>query len=452
MSVTAKCILAGFLSAFCFLVACEFPERPTILRISKAPVFRPSTLDEVKTVEQALFAVISATRDHLHLPAVDPLIVYTYRNKASFALFGPGQQVSIDVSNIAAAATKNEMHVNIGAMKDLPLGHFLEIFAHEYAHNLQYAATSKPEPIPTWFSEGFAGWVAAGVLHSLGWQDYEISLHRTLRELTHHREIVPYLSWLENPKSWNNQSKRTKGAVRTYVPATVAVQRLIQRGGLSAVTNYFRTARFDKAFGLSLNEFSTQFDNYVAQLGAEKEVPFEMDMPNWKINDQWLYARKLSGKIIRVERKIVKETPFRGVPCFVVNVGNEQILYTQDSLNPLVNMEDGKLITSRDKPNAVLNWPLTQGKQWRNSYKFEDFKRGNGGVIDQSMVVSNLEKVKVSAGVFDSAKVEAYDAATGRLVAEFWYSPKAKWMVKTRLYVGIDGFTEDELIGFSFAD
>jgi len=450
MSVAAKCNLVCVLVAFCFISACEFPERPTVQRISKAPNFRPSHFDQVKNVEQALFAVISATRD-LGLPAVDPLIVYTYKNHASFTLFGPGQQLSIDVSNIAAAATSNEMHVNLGAMKDdFSLGHFLEVFAHEYGHNLHYAAASLP--VPTWFTEGFAGWVAARVLHSLGWQDYEVSLHRSLSEISHHREIVPYLSWLENPKSWMNQASKPKGAVRTYVPSTVAVHRLIQREGLSAVMNYFRTARFDDTFGISLHEFSAQFDEFVAQLRTEKEVAFKMEMPKWKINDRWLYARKIPGSNYRVERKILKEMAFRGVPCFVVSVGNEQVLYTRDSLSLLVNMEGGKLIISRNKPNVVLNWPLTQGKQWGNSYKFEDFKRKSGGVIEQSIVVSNLEKVRVSAGVFDSARVEAYDAKTGRLVAEFWYSPRVKWMVKTRLYVGIDGFTEDELMDFSFAD
>jgi hypothetical protein len=63
-----------------------------------------------------------------------------------------------------------------------------------------------------------------------------------------------------------------------------------------------------------------------------------------------------------------------------------------------------------------------------------------------------MEKVGVPAGVFDAIKVEAYDSKTGRLTAEYWYSPKAKWMVKARSYVDMEGFREDELVGFAVSE
>jgi hypothetical protein len=385
------------------------------------------------------------------------LTVYTYKNNASFARFGPGGTTSIDTSHIAAVANGNEIHVNMKAfkmegVKDFRWGHFLEALAHEYGHNLHHTVTTDPPPVPKWFSEGFAGWIAANVLQSLEWQDYNISLHRALRELAYHRDIPLSLSSLDDPKTWNDQSGKPKAAIKAYALATVALHGLIQREGLLAVMNYFQTGIFAVSFRVSWEEFVKDFDNYISELGIRKTVAFKIERPEWRIGDSWLHSRRVPGKITRLQREIIDEKLFRSVACFVIKQGEQEILYTKDTLSQLVNMEDGKLTTSRDKPNAVLNWPLEQGKEWRNSYKFEDLKKKTSGMVDRLMVVVNLETIKVSAGVFDTARVEAHDPETGRLVAEYWYSPKVKWMVKARSYDSIDGFTEDELVSFKVAE
>ncbi len=61
------------------------------------------------------------------------------------------------------------------------------------------------------------------------------------------------------------------------------------------------------------------------------------------------------------------------------------------------------------------------------------------------MVVTGMENVRVGAGEFQAIKIEAYGAVTGRLRAEYWYAPKAKWFVKTRTYSEEIGAMEEEL-------
>ena len=458
MAMTAKFALGSLCFVALFILSCDFPERPTVLTISNAPVFRPSNPNDVKTIEQVLSAVITVVQDDLRLPTVDPLTVYTYKNNLSFALFGPGREVSIDTFQVAAGAKGNEMHVKMTAVessgvKNLPLGHFLEVFAHEYAHNLHYTISANPPPVPKWFSEGFAGWVAANVLHSLGWQEYKVSLHRALREVAYHRDILLGLSSLDDPKIWSEQLVKPKGAIRTYVLATIAVNCLIQKEGLAAVMNYFKTGVFVSSFRISWEDFARDFDRYISETGVQKMVPFKTNKPDWKIGYTWLYARKVPGKTIQLQREVGKESLYRNEACFVVKEGGQEILVTKGTLSQVQNMQDGKVIWRADKPNLVMNWPLEQGKKWRNIYKFEDFQRGTSGVSDRLMVVPKVETIRVSAGVFDTAKVEAYDSETGRLVAEYWYSPEVKWMVKVRWYdVSVDGFREDELVSFKVED
>ena len=440
--------------AVLFVCLYEFPEPPTILTIENAPVFRPSSPSEIKTIEQALYTVITVVRDDLQLGAVDPLIVYTYKNNASFGRYGPGLRAGVDAAHIAAGATGNEIHINLAAfktqgLKESPVGQLLEVFAHEYAHNLHHAVIAQPPPVPNWFSEGFAGWVVARVLHSLGWQSYEISLHRATRELMHHQKSLSSLSALDDRARWNEQARSPNGAIKSYVLATVAVHRLIQKEGLEAVMNYFRTGIFASSFRVPWEEFVKEFDNYVQELRSSKTLAFRLQKPEWKIGDRWVYSRTVSGKNDRIGREVIKDTEFEGLPCFLVYEENENVLYTKDSLAQFVNFEDGKLVTRRNKPNMLLNWPLEQGKEWRNSYTFDDLKRQTSGVSDRLMTIPNLETIRVPAGLFDTAKVEAYDRDSGRLIAEYWYSPQVKWFVRARWYTAIEGFKEYELVSFS---
>jgi hypothetical protein len=204
-----------------FLVGCGFPERPKVIAISKTPVFRPSGPKEIKTPEEVMAAIITACRDDLGLPVVDPLQLYLYRNITSFAIYGFGwRTMPADVRHISAFANKNELHINLETPVTIPWGYWLELLAHEYGHNIHYEGTKDfhgtLHDSPRWVVEGFGQWVAARVLHSMKWQDYDVSVHRASRELLRHRDRLPQLLWLNDSRNWEGLANRPYAGIRTY--------------------------------------------------------------------------------------------------------------------------------------------------------------------------------------------------------------------------------------------
>ena len=422
--------------------------------MSNISVFRPAKPSQVNSAEQALSVVITVTRDELNLPVVEPVTLYTYKNNLAFAVFGLGIGTwEVDKVGIAGSAKHNEIHINMGAIPEIASPNFVELVAHEYGHNIQQLVSiNSVSLLPRWITEGFACWVAAKVLDSLKWQDYEISLHRALRELVQNSEVLSTLSWLDKAEIWNQQVLKPKGAIRTYVLAFVAVHRLIETEGMPALMNYFKTGVFDSSFRNSLDHFARDYDGFVTRLKEQTKLNFKMVKPTWKIGDSWLYSRKAPGTLTREKRQVIGETRFQNATYFDVKVGNEDILYTKNTLSQLLSIQEGRITSRRSKPSIVLNWPLEPEKVWRNSYRVEDLKRKINADIDHLMVVAKGEKITVSAGVFDTAKIEAYDSKTGRMVAEYWYSPETKSIVKFRSYVFVDGFREDELLDFTLAE
>jgi hypothetical protein len=167
-----------------------------------------------------------------------------------------------------------------------------------------------------------------------------------------------------------------------------------------------------------------------------------MRKPDWKIGYRWNYEQTLSGKKTTLLAQINKEDSFRGRLVFLVKFGDSEELYDKDTLGFVATTKNGKLTTYRDEPNRMLDWPLRAGKEWKNTFKLQDFETKQMDVIDRKMVVASLEEITVPAGRFLAAKIEAYNNESGRLMAEYWYAPAAKWFVKTINYNAENGFIQ----------
>jgi len=94
-----------------------------------------------------------------------------------------------------------------------------------------------------------------------------------------------------------------------------------------------------------------------------------------------------------------------------------------------------------------FSWPLEVGKEWSNKYRLEKPMEKSSVTFARRSLVVGVEEVNVPAGTFQTLKVEHYDPNSGILSAEYWYSPKVKWFVKSRIYRR-DGASEAELIGY----
>jgi hypothetical protein len=429
---------------------CDVPERPKVVTISKAPTFRPSSPKEVQTVEQALTAIITVCRDDLALPEIDPLYVLLYKNTASFAFYGFGwRTLSFDVDNLVASAAGNTIHVNLKKTAERPWGTLLAVLAHEYGHNVHYRVTGDKLRGTAWFTEGFGDWVATRVLDALGWQSYSLTLHRAKREISRHRNLGLGLYSLRSSQDWKAALQKPQGYIRTYSLALVAVDRVIKEKGLTGALKYLKSGDFGSTFGVSYNDIEAEFEKALLESEPPRNSNFSISKPQWKLGAQWTYEEVGPGKKTTVFKQVTKEDFYHGIPGFVVKVDNEEVFYTKETLGLVATVKDGKVSTNRDRPNEFFAWPLEAAKQWKNNYTLEDLDRKETGVIDRLMVAPNMEEVRVPAGTFQAVKIEAYDNKSGRLDAEYWYSPTAKWFVKSINYGMADGFVrEQRLVSF----
>jgi hypothetical protein len=433
------------------LIGCGFPERPKVVTISKALAFRPSTPKEVQTVEQAMAAIITVCRDDLGLPVVDPLYVHLYKNAASFASYSRGwTTLPIDVGNVIASARENKIHLNIEKTNERPWGALVGLLAHEFAHNVDYRiAPGGNRRGVRWFAEGFGHWVAARVLDALGWQSYDVTLHQAKRELARHRDLILGLSWLRDNRYWESVLQKPKGYIRTYSLAFVAVDRLIKKKGLTSAIEYIKTADFEGSFNESQVAYKADLWSSVAGFEQLERSSFAIHKPDWKVGYEWTYEERLPGTRATLRKQVIKADSIHNTPVFVVKVDNEEEFYTKKTLGIIATKKNGNLSTERDKPNEFFSWPMEAGKEWRNTYTIRDLENKGSGVIDRLMVIGNMEEVNVPAGTFGAAKIEAYDNRSGRLEAEYWYSPTAKWFVRAVNYGVADGFArERSLVSF----
>jgi hypothetical protein len=171
-----------------------------------------------------------------------------------------------------------------------------------------------------------------------------------------------------------------------------------------------------------------------------------MQKPNWTVGDQWVYEEKSPEARRTLVREVVREDAFQAIPSYVVKRANEESFYTKETLGLITVMEEGKLTLRRDRSGQAFFWPLAVNKNWRNTYAEENLKEPSKDTIDLSMVISAIEEMTVPAGTFQAARIEAYDSKSGRLLFERWYSPQAKYYIKTRSYATKEGLVERDLI------
>src|SRR5580765_6006181 len=266
------------------ILGCDFPERPEVITISQPPSSRPAKPSDVKTVEEAMAAIMTVCREDLHLSIVDPIQVFLYKDTASFEAHGqPG------TTNTVAYAQGKKLHINLEKTRGKRWATserlaIVEILAHEYGHVIQNALATtgrKTDYWPIWFQEGFAVWVAAKILNSLGWQGYSVSLHRAQLELAHNRDLLTPLDGLDWLK-WHALAGKPKAYVKTYVLAFVADDRLISMGDFSATLQSLKTGDFAKIFHASPDAFQADFQNYLSNSNPPNNS-IAMQKPNWTV-------------------------------------------------------------------------------------------------------------------------------------------------------------------------
>ena len=102
-----------------FMAACGYPERPTVISISNLGTFRPASPRDIKSVEQALAAIITVCRDDLKFPPVQTFEANLYKNSQSFASYGVDWRMfPTDVARMTAFARGSKIHVDLQKVND----------------------------------------------------------------------------------------------------------------------------------------------------------------------------------------------------------------------------------------------------------------------------------------------------------------------------------------------
>ena len=142
--------------------------------------------------------------------------------------------------------------------------------------------------------------------------------------------------------------------------------------------------------------------------------------PTWKINDQWVYQRKMSdGKITYNWTLTVRETgvDFDGhkncyklqYQSFDPSTGQEDLemrsFQFYDENLVYLGLIKGSEIIRPYEGNLVnrFNWPLAPGKEWRQAW----YDRTPSGYPwpCQTILKSESDKVAIPAGQFDTVKI-----------------------------------------------
>lgn len=418
------------------------------IQITNAPYFKPKTPSEIKTIQDAMAAVITITSKELGLPVVDPLTLHLHKDTNAYAAGAgrTGRLPSEVVQFSAAVAQDLRIHVNMERVQGRPWSSQMKLLAHEYTHNIEYLFS----PLfrgSQWIREGFAEWVAWKVVDSLGWQLYATSVHRAKLEVGRQAKSLPSLTELEESNGWTTWTNQPNGSIHTYHLAFLAVDKLMATSGVAGMERYFSTQNFASGFGVSLRDLEKELKASLGVPAAAKPLVQKIEKPEWKVGQRWHYAWKAPGRSGSLTREILKEDQLDGVATYVVKVGNNEFYHSKQSLGLLAIALKGKLISKRSSPFEYFSWPLEGGKEWRDAYVLENLEQKSSRKFENLHVVSGFEELSVPAGTFESIKIDSYGLNSGALLAEHWYAPGAKWFVKLRDYVQ-DGVREEELTSF----
>jgi hypothetical protein len=444
----------AFTTCFLILLAfgCGYPERPKVITIASIHSFRPASPRDVKSVEEALAAIITVCRDDLKLPLVKSFEAKLYKNSQSFASFGVDWRAfPADVADVAAFADGTKMHIDLQKNNENSgWATFIWLLAHEYGHNIHYEVAGVIPETDRWFSEGFAEWVAAKTFDALGWQDYRHSIHRVTNETSRHLDLLPRLANIRASQAWHRTSGFTHGGIRTYSLALVAVDHLIQRKKLSSAVQLLSANVFNESFGTSYDQFDRDLSDYLTGQRLHSNDEDAIDPPRWNIGDKWSYELRRPGRKTIVEREFTRKDTFAGIPSYVLKTGTQEAFYATDSLALVATKTNGQYTYRVSNIDQVIYWPLRANNKWRNGFTREDTEVGATRSTRLSMRAVGFENVEVKAGTLKTLKIEASGYHSGLLLAEYWYSPEAKWFAKSRIYDRDFSLVEEELVSFKF--
>lgn len=243
---------------------------PVVVRYPN-PRIRPAVIiDGIFTADTAVASLMAVFTRLLGVPpfAVD---VHFYPGNRAFetALVGTGSTPALaraSAERLIAIGGHRRVLVNDARFDELEWPSRVQLLAHELVHALQYELTGgRRGTSEQWLREGFAEWMAIRAIDELGGIDRRAALARLEQVWRASRGAVPRFDEMMTFPQWVDVVARP--GVEPVALATLAVDVLIERHGVSAVVDYFRlfatreepAANFQQAFGDTRESFETSW-------------------------------------------------------------------------------------------------------------------------------------------------------------------------------------------------
>jgi hypothetical protein len=175
-------------------------------------------------------------------------------------------------------------------------------------------------------------------------------------------------------------------------------------------------------------------------------VPPSAPAPIWERGYEWKYRwSSLQGSGTFVW-EVARDELTSDVPQYVVKTGTREIVYRKADLAWLMERVGGAVETRATPASLGFTWPLAVGKEWEQTYTWENPGQGRTEERTRRYKVEGLVTVTVPAGTFQAFHVTSKDQ-TGRLVTEYWYSPEVRWWVREKALLSY-GFRDRELLEY----
>ena len=178
---------------------------------------------------------------------------------------------------------------------------------------------------------------------------------------------------------------------------------------------------------------------------AAEQAAIRMPRPVWQPGFSWIYLRtpeKTPDQKRTVEYKMLYRVRLEDGDHYVLLREGKEFFYSTDLG---FHMTRGQKVERENRPSFPAFRGLWQGQRsWEQRLDIlvaDQPPRVGGGAFH----VVGREKVTVPAGAFDAVHITYTEG--GKLNREYWYSPKAQWVVLEKVYWREGGWT-DELQSF----
>lgn len=223
--------------------------------------------------DAAVKAISAVMVEDLRLPRLDSVLtvyphVGTYEMGLRMELDDRPNAADRSVSFAVASCSRRKVLADGRRLAALSWTDRVRTLAHEMTHLAEFALAEWGCNTPHyWLMEGFAEWGALTIVDRLDLGNFANAIEASRRALDGGNAQMPLLTGLDSERGWT-AAEQSAGRGAVYSKSVLAVDFLIARKGLAAMTDYFarfkdsaaRGDHFAAAFGEDAQTFANEFE------------------------------------------------------------------------------------------------------------------------------------------------------------------------------------------------